>query len=1204
MRFAWLIFFSLLVSATVSRGVNDECRRSTEGKDFWFGFMEGRHHQPEHRTDITLTSLYDCEYDIYIGKVFYSHGIIPKNTPVQIIIPWDKVEAIGSEKIPFEKKAIHLTSTKPINVFALNYSDSSADAALIFPTESLGKEYYTMCYTPIFIMPTSWPNSKNSEFLIVAAVDNTLVEITPSVVTDGGKPSDTKFSITLSQGEVYQVQSANSQNLTGQGDLTGSYIKSNQPIAVFSGSFSTSIPFGVCCYDHLYEQIPPLQTWGKKFIAVPLKSRYGDTYRILAAVDNTTVKIGNKPPITLNMGEFYEFILLNSESSLIESNNPILLAQYSNSRDYDSAYTNGDGDPFMVIVSPVNQTREKVSFVAYKSTKIKDKYFLNVVVKDDADGKIFLDTSTPVPFTSLIGTGYKFAQMNIQEGNHTLESTEPGKGFIAYVYGFGGVESYGYGVGFNLDIVLDLGSNLIENGEKIVARCEGTDLLTLDAGNAFDTYKWSTGETTSSIKVKDAKTYSVTASTSLGCTLKDEIRLFVSKPNIELGPDLMVCNPESAILDAGASDQLNNFLWTTPQTTLNTQKITASKPGKYVVQAFNKYNCKVSDEINIAFTDKPVLNLDQLSTLICGTFGATLNITSDKAVSYSIQADPKLKTEGLNVSVLPADAGRYPVVLTARDQYSCASTATFNLEFYKTPKVSFSIDPDKCYGYNLDAFYTGDGDKDMARFTWIFRGETITSGIGRHNETIPLGINQTNRLLELHVVDKGCPGIPATTEVNVIPTVSLSVKNPLLCQPENFEFSASNTETGVTYDWDFGDGTKGTGMNPTHQYGKSGRYNIQMMVTTDKNCKNSAFIKEMVFAAPVPDLAFSILPDICLNPGVNEISYSGRIGTDRDKYLWDLSRFDLSEIIKNPAQTKGPLQFDLKTQPQVDLGLKVISEYGCESELKTITLKRKPDFSIMSDLVAGCIPFEPTLTGKIINSDLTDKVDFSWSFGDGLSGSGSPVLHSYDTPDKKFTLSLSGKSLVTGCTNGVTMKDGLQTYPKPKASFTMDNDVVYNDAPTVNFSNSSTGASSFFWDFGDQVTSEEKNPSHDYGVTGYKTVLLDVSNEYSCNDTVSHHLLVAFDRIFPPNGFSPNAPDPVDRVFLLNSVGITPGGYHFTVLNRWNDIVFEAKNEIKGWDGRMKNGSFAPSGTYLWILDYTDFLGRKHRQTGPVTLIY
>ncbi len=1206
---ARLILFILLVNALTVSGGNDSCRKSTEGKDFWFGFMEGRHQIAGHRTEITLTSLYDCEYDIYIGTDFYVHGTIPKNTPVQIIIPWNKVEALGSEKIPFEKKAIHLKSTMPINVFALNYTDSSSDAALIFPTESLGQEYYTMCYTPSFSGTILDPNGKNSEFLIVATVDNTIVEITPSVVTDGGKSSGIKFSITLSQGEVYQVQSANSPNLNGQGDLTGTYIKSDQPVALFSGSFCTSIPSGVCCYDHIYEQIPPLQTWGIKFIAVPLKSRYGDTYRILASVDNTIIKIGNRPPITLNKGKFKEFILLNTEPSLIESNYPVLLAQYSNSRDYDVSYTNGDGDPFMVIVSPVNQTREKVSFVAYKSSKIKDKYFLNVVVKDDADGKIFLDTTTPLSFTSLDGSGYKYAQMNIQEGNHTLESTEPGKGFIAYVYGFGGVESYGYGVGFNLDIVLDLGSNNIENGKKIVARCDGAAPLILNAGNAFDSYLWSTGETTSSISVNDAGTYSVSASTAMGCTLTDEIDLVVSRPLINLGADITVCNPEAAVLDAGASDQLTNFLWTTPQTTITDQKITVTKPGKYAVEAYNKYSCKVSDEINVAFTDNPKMKLPNLENLICGTFTTILEVQADKPVTYSLESNPKVNIANLTLSVAPADAGTYPVNLTAMDQYGCKSDTSFVLEFHKTPRVDFTVNAKKCSGYNLDVSYVGDADPARANFKWEFGGEVIANATGISSLIVPLGINRSQRDLSLTVKQDGCSNSYVQKNILVIPNLDMGIVDSLGCEPFNAEFIAHNTEV-VNYDWDFGDGPSVSGKDdhPFHIYQNSGFYNVKLKVTsivsTGEGCTNEVKIDRMVHVAPIPDVLFSLSPGDCLSPGVNEISYAGKIGTNRDKYYWDLTRFDSSEVILNPGQTKGPFRFDLKTQPQVSLGLKVISEYGCESALKNTTIKRKPDFSIASDLFAGCIPFEPLLSGKIKDSDKADQVDFIWDFGDGTTGNGSPVSHLYDIADKRYTVTLSGKSTLTGCENTVIINDSVRTYPKPVAAFSMDNSVVYNDAPTVNFINSSTGSTSWLWDFGDQLTSTEKNPSHDYLVTGYKTVLLDVSNEYNCNDTVSHHLLVAFDRIFPPNGFSPNAPDVVDRVFLLNSVGITPAGYHFTVLSRWNDLVFEARDEIAGWDGRMKNGNWAPAGTYVWILDFTDFLNRRHRQTGSVTLVY
>jgi len=117
-------------------------------------------------------------------------------------------------------------------------------------------------------------------------------------------------------------------------------------------------------------------------------------------------------------------------------------------------------------------------------------------------------------------------------------------------------------------------------------------------------------------------------------------------------------------------------------------------------------------------------------------------------------------------------------------------------------------------------------------------------------------------------------------------------------------------------------------------------------------------------------------------------------------------------------------------------------------------------------------------------------------------------------------------------------------------------------------------------------------------------VKLTVSNDFNCIDSVSHHILIAFDRIFPPNGFSPNAPTAVDRIFLLDAEGIISEGYHFVVLSRWDDVVFEAKDEKKGWDGHMKDGSFAPAGSYLWILNFTDFLGRKHRQTGSVTVVY
>jgi len=1215
MKFGLLILLFFFLKSILVSGQVNPCHKSTEGKDFWFGFMESRHHQAGHKNEITLTSVYECNFKIFIGKSTapYRSGILTANSPLQITIDWTLVEAIGSESI--QEKAIHLVSDLPLNVYALNWSPNSADVALIFPSESLGNEYYAMCYTPHLskVDPNSGnAEGKNSELMIVASEDNTVVSITPTVVTDHLKPANSSFSITINKGEIYQVQSANVVT-QGQGDLTGSYIKSDKPVAVFSGSYSTTVPgdLSACCFDHLYEQLPPLQTWGRKFIAVPLQSREKDTYRVLAQDDNTTVRIGNSTLVpVLKKGEYREFMLEHTQPSLIESDKPVLLAQFSNSQSVDKQFTNGDGDPFMVVISPVNQTREKVAFVAYKSANIKDKYFINVVVKDDATGKINLD-GVPVSFQALSGTGYSYAQVKITEGNHIIETTEPGKGFIAYVYGFGGVESYGYGVGFNLDIVLDLGSNIGAGGEKLLVRCDGAEPLSLNAGNGFDTYIWNTGETTSAIRVTNAGTYSVTVSTKDGCVLSDAIELEISKPVVSFGVDQTICNPEITVLDAGVTDQFINYLWTTPpnvqQPSLTDSKISVSTEGTYAVEVTNKYGCKANDEIFISFKDKPTLDLTELETLVCGTFSTALNVKADQDVTYSLESDPKLKFEGLTASVVPADFGAYPVTLTAKNKFSCIETVAFDLSFYKTPDVKFSRKADECAEYNLNVSYEGDADPAVSNFKWEFGGEVFANEIGKNSVIVPLGINRSERELSLTVTENGCSA-NYSQNFNVIPNLQLISDHQLGCEPYTALFDADNTEI-VDYYWNFGDGSpieKGD-KNTTHLYQKTGIYDVMLKVTTivqsGMGCSNEVKIEKMVHVAPIPDVAFSLSPDACLNLGPNEISYAGSIGTMNDTYDWELQQFDPLEIVKDPLQTQGPFIFDLKTQPRVTLGLKVTSEFNCASQVEHITLKRKPDFTVNSNQNKGCIPFDVLLSGVV--SDPIDKVDFTWDFGDGSSPeTGASVSHTYNEVSKSYNVRLMGTSSLTQCPNEVILPDFIRTDPKPLAAFLMDNQIVYNDKPTVNFTNSSIGAETYLWNFGDGTTSDQKDASHYFAVTGYRTVLLEAINEFQCSDTVSQKLLVAFDRIFPPNAFSPNAPNEIDREFKLISTGISQKGYHFTILSRWNDIVFEAREEIKGWNGQMPNGSPAPAGNYVWILNFSDFLGRPHRQTGTVTLVY
>ena len=268
----------------------------------------------------------------------------------------------------------------------------------------------------------------------------------------------------------------------------------------------------------------------------------------------------------------------------------------------------------------------------------------------------------------------------------------------------------------------------------------------------------------------------------------------------------------------------------------------------------------------------------------------------------------------------------------------------------------------------------------------------------------------------------------------------------------------------------------------------------------------------------------------------------------------------------------------------------------------SVLLKRKPDFSFSASSNGGCVPFATQFTATA--NDPVDRLNYKWDFGDGAVGTGSKVKHIYDIPDQKYDINLYALSTITGCSDTLQRNDFISSHPVPVAEFSVDHTIVYNDKPTVRFTNLSSGANKYLWDFGDGKSSDQKDPVHDYSATGSHTAILQVYNQFMCSDTASAKIYVAYYQLFPPNAFSPNAPNLIDREYKLSSEGISSTGYHFTIISRWNDVVFDVKDEIKGWDGHMLNGSFAPAGVYVWVLDYTDFLGRKHRQTGTVTLVY
>lgn len=412
---------------------------STKGTDFWFGFMEN--YQTPSPTVYISSDVATTGTISIPGQTFSQNFSVAANSTTAIAIPAGQGVTTSNQVV--EGKAIHVTSNAPVTVYGLNYEAYSSDASIILPTPTLGIEYYTINVTPAVSVGSGTP----TEFMVVGVQNNTSIEITPSVTTDGGNAANVPFTITLNQGEVYQVQA------TG-GDLSGTYIRSLggcEKFAVFTGAVCTNV--GGCPYcDHLYEQVYPVSTWGMSYATAVHQTRNDDLFRIMASQNTTTVSVNGGAPFVLNAGQYNQQTL--NSASYITADKPIQVMQYSKGGDCDGA----NADPFIITLSPIEQTLDTITFNAFTSSVISS-YFVNIISKTSTKNSVFLDGNPIGGFFSTIPSNptYSFSRRPISSGNHTIASDS---GVVAYVYGYGSYESYGYvagaslnnlGVSFNID---------------------------------------------------------------------------------------------------------------------------------------------------------------------------------------------------------------------------------------------------------------------------------------------------------------------------------------------------------------------------------------------------------------------------------------------------------------------------------------------------------------------------------------------------------------------------------------------------------------------------------------------------------------------------------------------------------------------------------------------------------------------------------
>ena len=243
----------------------------------------------------------------------------------------------------------------------------------------------------------------------------------------------------------------------------------------------------------------------------------------------------------------------------------------------------------------------------------------------------------------------------------------------------------------------------------------------------------------------------------------------------------------------------------------------------------------------------------------------------------------------------------------------------------------------------------------------------------------------------------------------------------------------------------------------------------------------------------------------------------------------------------------------------------------------------------------GCAPltvsFRDTTHGELVHR--------GWDFGDGSTGSGQHVEHTY-TASGTYDVALT-VTTEQGCSRDSVFTAIVEVFGAPAGAITAAPNPVSAESPVVELSGSgsSDDVISWWWDLGEVppgVFSGETLSVTFPSEAGSYPVMLVVTNANDCVDTVQAVVLV-IGALEMPNVFSPNG-DGANDVFLpLRHAGV-PG--LLEIYNRWGQKVFSTEALDVGWNGRMEGGE-APDGTYYYVV--TPYAEGEEVLSGHVTLL-
>jgi gliding motility-associated-like protein len=434
--------------------------------------------------------------------------------------------------------------------------------------------------------------------------------------------------------------------------------------------------------------------------------------------------------------------------------------------------------------------------------------------------------------------------------------------------------------------------------------------------------------------------------------------------------------------------------------------------------------------------------------------------------------------------------GNFDVTLIVTNANGCSDTLVkTSLVKIQSPHVTIdSLPKSDCAPFTWHFTASVNAVDPVASYLWDF-GDGNTSTLAAPTHTFGVG-SYTIKLVI--VTAGGCTdsttivgGIIASTK----PVANFSATPRDVCAHVPVNFTDLSTGTVTWWQWSFGDGGISNQQNPVHLYEDTGYFTVQLIIRNNGCPDTIRFVNYIHINPPIANFVANFN---CINPKVQTFTDQS-IGADT--WSWNFGDGGTSTL-QNPVHTyasTGVFNVTLTVHNNTT---------GC-NHTKTAQVNviiEKAAFMASDTAICRNTSVSFSATGN----NPANVASYNWDFGDGNTGTGATVNHTYT-----LSGSYNVRLIITDILNcsDTLVKPLYITVYGPTASFTaptsscLMHTIIFTD---LSHGDGTNPIVSWTWDYGDGVRETLNTPpfQHTYTWNGIYSVSLKVTDSRGCTDSI------------------------------------------------------------------------------------------------------